>query len=63
MITKAEHKTLNDIKSRALSGKHVSSTEKQWVLDLAKKMQKSIPKTAFRMAQKQGFDVVGLVPA
>jgi hypothetical protein len=61
-ITAAERGRLFDIKSRAL-GRHpnlVSAADKQWVLDLARRMQEPIHSDVLQRAANSGFNIEGI---
>jgi hypothetical protein len=61
MITREEHLKLDDIKSRTLRKRHVTSAEKQWVLDLVAREQEPIRADVKQRAANSGFNVEGIV--
>ena len=60
-ISESDSLKLRSIKTRALAGEPVSADEKQWVLDLARKMNKRLPNIVVQNAAKQGFNTLGLM--
>ena len=60
-ISESDSLTLRSIKERTLAGEPVTADEKQWVLDLARKMNKRLPNIVVQNATKQGFNTLGLL--
>ena len=60
MMTQTEHKKLADIKRRALACEFVSPSEKQWVLDLARREGEGIHAATIAVEAKQGYNVRGM---
>ena len=62
MLSLAEKARYKEIKQLTLEGRVdlVSTTDKQWVLDIVRREQVAIPVDAVRAAAAQGYDTAGV---
>ena len=61
VATAEEHAKFEHIISLEQSGAMITAAEKQWVINLAKRLRIPLPAHEIFMARQAGFDVSGLI--